>query len=171
MIVDAMVIQDLKKRKKYAFNIIYKQYYKLVYYIALDIVKDETVAQDILQDTFIKLMNDIENYVDNGNFKQYIATIAKNCALNAYRKRKNNKETLSIPDNASYEEDNSLFMVSITLNHLLDKEEAKIVYKKVILDYSFQEIADEMKESIGLVQGKYYKALKILRKHYEEEKR
>ena len=148
MIVDAMVIQDLKKRKKYAFNIIYKQYYKLVYYIALDIVKDETVAQDILQDT-----------------------IAKNCALNAYRKRKNNKETLSIPDNASYEEDNSLFMVSITLNHLLDKEEAKIVYKKVILDYSFQEIADEMKESIGLVQGKYYKALKILRKHYEEEKR
>ena len=116
-------------------------------------------------------MNDIANYVDNGNFKQYIATIAKNCALNAYRKRKNNRETLSIPDNASYEEDNSLFMVSITLNHLLDKEEAKIVYKKVILDYSFQEIADEMKESIGLVQGKYYKALKILRKHYEEEKR
>ena len=48
---------------------------------------------------------------------------------------------------------------------------AKKVYKKVILDYSFQEIADEMKESIGLVQGKYYKALKILRKHYEEEQK
>ena len=82
-------------------------------------------------------MNDIENYVDNGNFKQYIATIAKNCALNAYRKRKNNKETLSIPDNASYEEDNSLFMVSITLNHFVTSMMTQHLLKELFLILEF----------------------------------
>lgn len=48
MIVNARVIADLKKRKKSAFDIVYYKYYRLVYYAALEIVKDENVAQDIM---------------------------------------------------------------------------------------------------------------------------
>lgn len=168
MIVNAKVISDLKQRKKSAFDIVYYQYYRLVYYAALEIVKDENVAQDVMQDTFIRLMDDIDSYEENGHFKQYLMMITKNCALNAYQKRKRNKETLSIPFDASYQEDYSKYETIVTLNNLLDKEEANIVYRKVILEESFQDIADDKKQSLGVIQAKYYKAMKILKKNYKE---
>ena len=148
----------------------YQEYYRLVYYIALDITRDEQVSQDVLQETFIKLMNDISNYQEKGSFKQYLASIAKSCALNAYKKRKQNKETLQVPLDASYNEDYSKFELTITLNKLLSPEEAKIVYKKVVLEDSFQDIADELNQTLGVIQAKYYRAMKILKKYYEEEK-
>ena len=168
MSVNAKVISDLKQRKKSAFDIVYYQYYRLVYYAALEIVKDENVAQDVMQDTFIRLMDDIDNYEENGHFKQYLMMIAKNCALNAYQKRKRNKETLSIPFDASYQEDYSKYETIVTLNNLLEKEEANIVYRKVILEESFQDIADDKKQSLGVIQAKYYKAMKVLKKNYKE---
>ena len=88
MSINEKVILDLKLKKKYAFDLVYQEYYRLVYYIALDITRDEQVSQDVLQETFIKLMNDISNYQEKGSFKQYLASIAKSCALNAYKKRK-----------------------------------------------------------------------------------
>lgn len=168
MSVNAKVISDLKQRKKSAFDIVYYKYYRLVYYAALEIVKDENVAQDVMQDTFIRLMDDIDNYEENGHFKQYLMMIAKNCALNAYQKRKRNKETLSIPFDASYQEDYSKYETIVTLNNLLEKEEADIVYRKVILEESFQDIADDKKQSLGVIQAKYYKAMKTLKKNYKE---
>lgn len=170
MSINEKVILDLKLKKKYAFNLVYQEYYRLVYYIALDITRDEQVSQDVLQETFIKLMNDISNYQEKGSFKQYLASIAKSCALNAYKKRKQNKETLQVPLDASYNEDYSKFELTITLNKLLSPEEAKIVYKKVVLEDSFQDIADELNQTLGVIQAKYYRAMKILKKYYEEEK-
>ncbi len=170
MSINEKVILDLKLKKKYAFDIVYQEYYRLVYYIALDITRDEQVSQDVLQETFIKLMNDISNYQEKGSFKQYLASIAKSCALNGYKKRKQNKETLQVPLDASYNEDYSKFELTITLNKLLSPEEAKIVYKKVVLEDSFQDIADELNQTLGVIQAKYYRAMKILKKHYEEEK-
>ena len=170
MSINEKVILDLKLKKKYAFDLVYQEYYRLVYYIALDITRDEQVSQDVLQETFIKLMNDISNYQEKGSFKQYLASIAKSCALNEYKKRKQNKETLQVPLDASYNEDYSKFELTITLNKLLSPEEAKIVYKKVVLEDSFQDIADELNQTLGVIQAKYYRAMKILKKHYEEEK-
>jgi len=166
MDVSTKVISDLKKHKKSAFNIVYYKYYRLVYYQALEIVKNEDVAQDVMQDTFLKLMQDIDNYQDKGCFKQYLMTIAKNCAINAYQKRKRNMETLSLTDNMSYKEDTSKYETIVTLGTLLSNEEAEIVYKKVILEESFQQIADEKNQTIGMIQAKYYKALKMLKKYY-----
>ena len=75
-----------------------------------------------------------------------------------------------MPLDASYNEDYSKFELTITLNKLLSPEEAKIVYKKVVLEDSFQDIADELNQTLGVIQAKYYRAIKILKKHYEEEK-
>ena len=72
MSINEKVILDLKLKKKYAFDLVYQEYYRLVYYIALDITRDEQVSQDVLQETFIKLMNDISNYQEKGSFKRAV---------------------------------------------------------------------------------------------------
>ena len=97
MDVNTKVIENLKKRNERAFNIVYKKYYRLVYYVAFDILHDASAAEEVMQETFIKLMSNIESYQDNGQFKKYITTIAKNLALNEYKKRKR-YETVPLED-------------------------------------------------------------------------
>ena len=48
MKISKKILRDLKNRQEKAFNIVYHEYYKLIYYVALKITKDETLAQDIM---------------------------------------------------------------------------------------------------------------------------
>ena len=82
-------LSSLKQRKRKTFEIIYRKYYRLVYYVALSIVKDEHLAQDIMQDTFVSFMNHIEDYNEDGKIKQYLTTISRNLALNAVKRKRN----------------------------------------------------------------------------------
>lgn len=70
-------IQKLKNRNKEDFRKIYLKYYKLVHYVSLLIVKDEQIAEDIMQDTVVSFMNHIEEYEDEGKVKQYLTLLPK----------------------------------------------------------------------------------------------
>lgn len=160
----------LKQRRRKDFELIYKKYYKLVYFISLTLVKDEHVAQDIMQDTFVSFMNHIEDYQENGKVKQYLTTISKNLSLN-YLTRKNKKHEIldeeTILNSSSNDHTNNKIEVMLTLEKTLLMEEVKIVSLKVLYDYSFKEIAEEMNQSIGMIQAKYYKAIEKLKVHFQ----
>ena len=162
------VILKLKKRDEKAFDIVYDTYYKLIYFIAYDILKDQYAAEDIMQETFIKLMENIEDYNHKGSFKQYLTTIARNLSLNELKKR-NTHEELSLDEDISSSTEQSNLNVLLTLDNNLDKLESEIVKYKVLYDYSFQEIADTLNLSIGKVQSQYYLAIKKLKHYFEKE--
>ena len=162
------VILKLKKRDEKAFDIVYDTYYKLIYFIAYDILKDQYAAEDIMQETFIKLMENIEDYNHKGSFKQYLTTIARNLSLNELKKR-NTHEELSLDEDISSSTEHSNLNVLLTLDNNLEKLESEIVKYKVLYDYSFQEIADTLNLSIGKVQSQYYLAIKKLKHYFEKE--
>lgn len=164
MKISKKILRDLKNRQEKAFNIIYHEYYKLIYYVALKITKDETLAQDIMQDTFVKFMENIENYQDDGHLRQYLTTITRNLALNLVTK----KETINLDSikEPSTNDNNNIELI-LTLKNTLDEDESNIVILKIIYDYNFREIAEDTNSTIGIVQAKYYKALKKLKNHFE----
>lgn len=86
MKISQKVLTDLKNRQEYAFEIVYQEYYRLIYYISFRIVKDEELAKDIMQETFLSLMEHIEEYNESGTLKSYLTSIAKNKSLNAIQK-------------------------------------------------------------------------------------
>ena len=51
----------------------------------------------------------------------------------------------------------------------LSEEESNIITLKVLYDYSFKEIGEELNMSIGQIQAKYYKAINKLKKYFEKE--
>ncbi|MCR4562779.1 MAG: hypothetical protein K5694_06230, partial [Bacilli bacterium] len=59
----------------------------------------------------------------------------------------------------------------LTINHLLEDEEARIVNYRIVFDLSFREIAEKSGLSLGQVQASYYKAIKKLKKHYKNYKK
>lgn len=170
MIIDSKLISALKRREKKAFDKVYQEYYRLVYYVALTTTRDEELAQDIMQDTFINFMKNIEDYEHDGKLKQYLTTIARNLSMNAIKDK--NRKNESLDDSllsASVNDDTSEVVVKLTLEKTLSLQDAEIVSLKVLYNYNFREIAEELGLTIGVVQSQYYKAIESLKKYFEKE--
>ena len=93
LIVNKKLIEKLRAKDEIAFEQVYYEYEKLVYYICYSITKDPHASEDLTQDTFLKLLTSLDNYNETGKFKQYIMMIARNLSKN-YVTRVANKQTI-----------------------------------------------------------------------------
>lgn len=165
---DVKLIKELKHNSEKAFKKVYEQYKNLVYYQAYIILNNKEDAEDVLQNTFIKFMRNIEYIDDDSSLNQLLSKMSKNEAIDMYRKRTRRNEVLDDNVNTYKEEfDTSKINVILTLNNTLKPLDASIIALKIIFDYSFEDISKELNESIGVIQARYYKALKVLKAYYK----
>ena len=59
--------------------------------------------------------------------------------------------------------------VMLTLKNTLSLQEANIVSLKVLFNYSFKEIAEDLNLTLGTVQSMYYRSIDKLKEHFEKE--
>ena len=147
-------------------------------------VKDVDVADDVLQETFIKVVRVIDEgrYVDNGKFLSWVLRIAHNQVIDYFRSQKSAK-TINESD-AGYNmlgtlrfaertvEDNIISEqieadVRRLVEHLPD-EQREVVKLRYYSGLSFQEIADQTGVSINTALGRMRYALINLRKMIAE---
>ena len=148
------------------------------------LVKDNDVADDILQDTFIKVVRVIDEgrYVDNGKFLSWVLRIAHNKALDHFRAQKSNKvvsesesgynmlSTLKFSERTIEDKIISEQVeesVRRMVEHLPD-EQREVVKLRYYAGLSFQEIADQTGVSINTALGRMRYALINLRKMIAE---
>lgn len=164
MIIESHLINKIKKGDEEAFEIIYKKYEGLIYYIALSITKNKEDAEEVVQDTFVNMYNSIDSYHEKNKFKQWLMQIARNLS---YNKVTRNKEKNNIHDedciNLAPSHDTNYDTI-FTINNTLDENASKIVILKVVYNFSFKEISEELHMTINQVQGIYYQSLKELKK-------
>ena len=68
-------------------DIIYKYLGKKIYTLALSILGNETAAEDVMQETFLRIMNSADTYVpERGGAKTWILSVARNIAIDRERK-------------------------------------------------------------------------------------
>jgi len=157
---------------------------KVFTYIVL-IVKNQQLAEDIFQDTFIKVIRSLKEgkYKDNGKFVSWVIRIAHNLTIDHFRKEKQ----ISTFSNEDYEADifNSKKLADNTIEDILVEnqivhevrmliEELPEDQKQVILlrhygGLSFKEIADQTDVSINTALGRMRYALINLRKLIEQK--
>jgi len=70
------------------FEEIYLQYFKYVYKYVLSLCRNETIAEDITQDTFLKALKTIGNYKGECKIQVWLCQIAKNTYFNYCEKEK-----------------------------------------------------------------------------------
>ena len=158
---------------------------KVFTYIIL-IVKNQQLAEDIFQDTFIKVIRSLKDgkYRDNGKFVSWVIRIAHNLTIDHFRKEKQ----ISTFSNEDYEADifNSRKLSDGTIEDILVENqivsEVKLLIeelpedqKQVILlrhygGLSFKEIAEQTGVSINTALGRMRYALINLRKLIEQKK-
>ena len=169
MLVKRKVVLALIKKDAEAFNQVYSAYRKLLFFIIVSIVKNETIAEDLLQDTFLKVYEAVGNLKDPNSFHSYITMTAKNLALNELKKMRRVESFEPLEEIYGYEEQSFTLLDEIA-DYLSDIENTIVVYK-IVYERGFQEISTLMDIPLSTVYQIYQKALKKIKEHYQGEKR
>ena len=166
---EALMIKRLKAHDEIAFDYCYENYKNLVYFQIIKIVKNKELAEELLQDTFLKMYQNIEKF-DGKFFKAWLLKIATNIAISELRKK---KETIEYNDNIISEEVISSFTHNdtlIDLKAILSADEFIIVIYRIIYDMKTKEVAEALDLPLGTVSWKYNEALKKAKKYFKEDK-
>ena len=148
-------------------------------------VKDDAVADDIFQETFIKAVKVIDEggYTDSGKFLSWVLRIAHNRVLDHFRREKSNRQlnekdagydvlgTLRFAENTVEDEivHSELMETVRRLVEELPEDQREVVRLRYYSKLSFQEIADETEVSINTALGRMRYALINLRRMIKEK--
>ncbi len=167
-----------------SLEILISRHKNKVYSYILMIVKGRELAEDIFQDTFIKVIKSLNSgtYKEEGRFVSWVMRIAHNLIIDFYRKDKHLK-TIS-DDNTDVPLFNSAKFSDITIEdamvvdqihedvkklvELLPEEQKEVVVLRFYYNLSFKEIADHTNVSINTALGRMRYAILNLRKLMEK---
>ncbi len=169
------IVEAFKNGDETAFDRLYEETKTDVYYTILLVLKDPSLSEDIMQETYLKMIENLPGYRRKGEFRAWIKTIAKRLAINAYHKRK--KETAIDADEhpnlfESEGQDSEKRYYLEELMNILSEEEQTIVIRHAILGDKHKDIAKDLDKPLGTVLWKYKNALEKMRKEgggFDEE--
>jgi len=169
-------IPSLRKGEKKAYEDIYNEFFGVLYHLCLNYLHDEKVAEEIVQDTFMKLWEIRETLNDQINIRNFLYTITKNNCLNYLR---NQKISLKHQENVKYLEMQFNYEALEKLGNYIQFEELRSKIDEAISklptelietfqlsrfeELSYKEIAEKQNISIKTVEARISKALRILR--------
>lgn len=146
-------------------------------------VKDEYLADDIFQETFIKVINTLQagRYNDEGKFLPWVMRIAHNMVIDHFRREKRVPTVVSNEGHDIFEilqfadDDAEAKMVKqqrnvdlIKIIQLLPDDQKEVLIMRHFCDMSFKDIADVSEVSINTALGRMRYALQNLRKMIED---
>jgi RNA polymerase sigma factor (sigma-70 family) len=156
-----------------------------VYAYILMLVKDRQLADDIFQDTFIKVIKTLRSgsYKEEGKFIQWTMRIAHNLIIDHFRKSKrlpvvdNNNDNYDMMGNlslmeASIEERIITDQIHEDLRRLIEylpEEQREVLYLRLYAEMSFKDIAELTNVSINTALGRMRYALINMRKMIKEK--
>jgi RNA polymerase sigma-70 factor (ECF subfamily) len=180
-----LILRFIKGEQSCFEQLIHRHKNKIFAYISL-YIRDQALAEDIFQDTFLKVIQSVKagKYSDNGKFISWVMRIAHNLIIDHFRRIKQ-MNTIS---NDNYESDifnsKSFAMDNIEdemikrqiqkdvrrmISHLPD-DQREVVILRHYAGLSFKEIAEITDVSINTALGRMRYALINMRKIMEEKK-
>lgn len=165
------LVKTLQSGDMSVFDDIYYETKSVVYYTIVSIVKDKSLAEDLMQDTYLKTIEKIHSYKPRYSFKSWIITIARNLSINEYNRR---KRELSFDPNVdeyifgSVESSSEKELIVKDILNELDEIEREVVIMHVLGDLKHREIADILKKPIGTVTWIYNKAINKTKEKFRE---
>lgn len=179
---DLILVEQAMNKDQKAFAELHDRYRDAIYFMLLKMVNNKSDAEDLTIEAFGKAFKSIHQYTPNYAFSTWLFKIATNNCIDFIRKKKAN--LVSIDQST---EDSEGASVSPTANlpsghpdpeeHLIKEQNIKIIqevvgnlkprYRKLIelryfKEYSYEEIAEELKLPIGTVKAQLFRARELL---------
>lgn len=177
---DKELVESYRNGNVASFELLVERHQNKVFSYILMLVKDRQLADDIFQDTFLKIIRTIKAgaYKEEGKFIQFAMRIAHNLVIDHFRKSNRLPMTdsvnneYSIIDNLKYTDrsvedemiEEQVYGDLRKMIDLLPDEQKEVLNMRMYADMSFKEIADATNVSINTALGRMRYALINLRK-------
>lgn len=170
-------IQD-EKTVNYGFNLLMDKYQEKVYWVIRRMVIEHEAADDVAQETFVKVWKNIESFKGDSKLYTWIYRIATNEALNHLRKKKRrfflpigdveHELRSSLDADVYYTGDDIQLKLQKALLKLPEKQ--RLVFNmKYFEEMKFKDIAEVMEVSVGSLKAQYHHAVKKIEKFIKED--
>ncbi len=168
-------LQNTKTRAK-AFEILVDSYQKRLYWHIRRIVISHDDADDVLQETFIKIFRSIENFRSESSLFSWIYRIATNQALDFLKKRASERncsiEDLQYDRSSHLEAD--VYFEGDEIQRKFQKaiatlpEKQQLVFNmKYFQEMKYEEISDILDTSVGALKASYHHAVQKIKNYLE----
>ena len=181
---DSTLITQFISGNNQSFSILVDRYQKRVYGFIFSKVKDAELADDVFQDTFVKVIKNLRlgKYKDEGRFLSWVMRIAHNIIMDHFRKinrlpkHESKHEDLDVLDRL-IEQSSSIedFMIETQihadLSILIDElpqTQKEVLRMRLFQEMSFKDIGEQTGVSINTALGRMRYAILNLRKLIEE---
>ena len=167
---DSILIADYLSGNNDSFERLLTRYKNRVYGFVYSKVNDATLADDIFQDTFVKVVKTLQagNYKEEGRFLSWVLRIAHNLVVDHYRKTnrmpkyESSREEFDVVANLSEPEMNVEFQLIenqihsdlVSLIDELPSNQQAVLRMRLYQDMSFKDIADNTGVSINTALGR-----------------
>ena len=183
-ISDSQLISQYKNGIEEGFTTLVNRHTKKIYTTIYLIVKDQYLAEDLLQETFVKVVKTIKTgrYNEEGKFLPWVTRIAHNLAIDHFRRAKRYptivmEDGSSVFNSVEFSEDSFESKQIKEDTHALLRDlikelpdaQREVLKMRHYMEMSFQEIADTTGVSINTALGRMRYALINLRKKMEKK--
>jgi RNA polymerase sigma-70 factor (ECF subfamily) len=180
---DASLIRLITRAKTDALNELYERYYRLVFSVALGILGDLQVAEEVMLDVFVQVWQRAGTY-DPGqaSVRTWLIAITRNHAIDILRMRKSRPEShsidwdaVSVPDGPSKHGLEDGLQLSMEREGLRSKlaelpaEQREVLVLAYFKGYTQSQIAEVLKQPLGTIKTRIRLAMQKLRKLLEDE--
>jgi RNA polymerase sigma-70 factor (ECF subfamily) len=146
---------------------------------AYSLTLDRDDAEDLMQDTFLKVLDNKEKFTENVNFKGWVLTIMKNIFINHYRRLVRNPtvpdaaaaENMNVPRNSGFDSPEDSFAIGeINRTIAAFPYEYSRPFTMHVQGYKYEEIAEKMSLPLGTVKSRIFLARKRLQEELKDYK-
>lgn len=145
---------------------------------ALKLTRNSEDAQDLIQDTLYKALNNREKFVDATNFRGWLLTIMRNIFINSYNRHTKHNEIINEKKDTiltnrlhikSTNEGESIMTEKI-INREIEtlQQEFRVPFERHVEGYKYEEISEELHIPIGTVKSRIFMARKRLMEKLKE---
>ncbi|MEQ9423594.1 MAG: sigma-70 family RNA polymerase sigma factor [Cyclobacteriaceae bacterium] len=171
-ISEPALIELLKNGDEKGFEYLYESYSAALYGIVFRIVKTEEVANEVLQDAFLKIYNNINSYDSKkGKLFTWMLNLTRNLSIDKTRSKEMSqaRQSDNVGDNVYMldHESTDIKVDDIGVKELLnklDKDQQDVVELVYFGGYTQSEAAKELSLPLGTVKTRIRASLKLLRK-------
>jgi RNA polymerase sigma-70 factor (ECF subfamily) len=169
------LVLALRKHEKIAVEALYDMYSSSLYGVISRIVVDTAVAEDILQETFVKIWHSFSSYsTEKGRLFTWMVNIARNLAIDKIRSKdfKNQNKNQEIENNVTFIDEQRSTAYKPELMGVKDLVQTLKPEQKSIIDlvyfkgYTHVEAAEELGIPLGTIKTRLRMGIQELRKHF-----
>ena len=166
-----ILLIEISPGLKKSFDRIFEEMYIPLCRFSFSIVKDKSIAEDIVQSVFLKLWQERKKLSKLNNAKPYIYNCVRNASIDWLRKVKRISDVpIDVIQNENIESRIIEQEVRVELNKLLNflpKKCKEVFVLCVIEKLPYEDVASELGISLNTVKSQRTRAIEILRKKYK----